>query len=286
MSIDLTIGMPVYNGERYLEATLSNLLDQSYQDYVLIIADNRSSDRTEEICRDFAERDSRIRYIRHAENLGIFRNYDYVFHEARTPYFKWASSNDLYDRDFLSVCIDVLEQRPEIVLAATRTVLFDDDPSRGKPVPALPKLDSPDPVERYLALAFSLELNNVMNGVMRREPAARTSLNGVYMGSDLNMMGELILLGGFVELPNLFFFRRQAPGAHSKATSKRVFYAQEPRNVVRHSTLEYLYRRVLGVMRLPIEMGVKLRLLPYFARQFWWAKSRLAAELWPGSARQ
>jgi glycosyltransferase involved in cell wall biosynthesis len=58
------IGLPAYNGERHLPAALDSLLAQTYGDFELIISDNASTDRTEEICREYAARDSRIRYHR------------------------------------------------------------------------------------------------------------------------------------------------------------------------------------------------------------------------------
>ena len=281
MPVRLTIGVPVYNGERYIEQTISSLLHQTYSDFVLIIADNASSDSTEEICRALQREDSRIAYLRHPENIGIFRNYDYVFHKAKTQYFKWSSSNDLYHREFLSTCIEVLDSRPEIALAVTRTLLFDSDPERGEPVPPLPALDDPNPVQRFIKLSSSLKLNNAMNGVLRRDLMARTSLNGVYMGSDLNMMGELILLGCFAEIPEYYFFRRQSRGAHSKAAASiSEFFAGEPRDVVRRAKLEYLFQKFIGVMKLPVPLQIKLSLLPHFARRFWWSRSDLVAEIW------
>ena len=66
----VSIGLPVYNGDRYLEEALDSLLAQTYTDFELVISDNASTDRTEEICRSFAERDSRIRYTRADVNGG------------------------------------------------------------------------------------------------------------------------------------------------------------------------------------------------------------------------
>jgi len=53
--------MPVYNGERYLKAALDSVLAQTFRDFELIISDNASTDATEEICREYAARDPRIR---------------------------------------------------------------------------------------------------------------------------------------------------------------------------------------------------------------------------------
>jgi glycosyltransferase involved in cell wall biosynthesis len=66
----LTIGLPVYNGQNYLSESLDSLLAQTYPDLELIISDNASVDGTEAICRDYAARDGRIRYVRQQANIG------------------------------------------------------------------------------------------------------------------------------------------------------------------------------------------------------------------------
>jgi glycosyltransferase involved in cell wall biosynthesis len=56
----LSVGMPVYNGERFLSKALDSLLGQTFQDFEIIISDNASNDATERICKAYAERASRI----------------------------------------------------------------------------------------------------------------------------------------------------------------------------------------------------------------------------------
>ena len=67
----LSIGLPVYNGENFLAESIESLLGQSYEDFELIISDNASTDGTEDICRSYAQQDSRIRYIRQPHNIGL-----------------------------------------------------------------------------------------------------------------------------------------------------------------------------------------------------------------------
>jgi glycosyltransferase involved in cell wall biosynthesis len=60
----VTVGLPVYNGERYLKGALESILRQTYEDFELVISDNASTDLTEGRCRDYSKSDSRIRYLR------------------------------------------------------------------------------------------------------------------------------------------------------------------------------------------------------------------------------
>lgn len=66
----VSIGLFVYNGERFLPKSLDSLLRQTFRDFELIISDNASTDRTEEICRGYAATDDRIRYYRNQKNMG------------------------------------------------------------------------------------------------------------------------------------------------------------------------------------------------------------------------
>src|SRR5580698_5675373 len=87
----VTIGMPVYNGARYLEEALRSILNQTYRDCELLISDNASTDATESICRRYAAEDGRVRYLRNERNLGAAANYNRVIHLASGRYFRHAA---------------------------------------------------------------------------------------------------------------------------------------------------------------------------------------------------
>ena len=120
----LSIGLPVYNGESLLPEAIEALLGQSYKDFELIISDNASTDRTAEICRGYEEQDSRVRYIRQPRNIGMVPNHNFLVGVARGEFFKWASYDDLYARDFLQRCVDALDKHPEAALAHAWCVLM------------------------------------------------------------------------------------------------------------------------------------------------------------------
>src|SRR3954454_25324452 len=123
----LSLGLPVYNGEEYLAESLDALLGQTYEDYELIISDNASTDATDEICRRYAEKDSRTRYVRQPKNIGATPNHNYVFDVSRTELFKWVSHDDLYARDLLKRCIEALDERPDVILAHCDQAIIDGD---------------------------------------------------------------------------------------------------------------------------------------------------------------
>ena len=69
----VSIGLPVFNGEKFLPDTLDSILTQTYSDFELIISDNASTDKTGQICRDYAAKDQRICYYRNEENIVLPR---------------------------------------------------------------------------------------------------------------------------------------------------------------------------------------------------------------------
>jgi glycosyltransferase involved in cell wall biosynthesis len=100
---ELTIGMPVYNGEKYIREALDSLLKQSFRDFELIISDNASIDGTQAICQSYLDRDPRIRYVRQPANLGALKNFCFVLQEANAQYFMWAACDDIWSADWVEV---------------------------------------------------------------------------------------------------------------------------------------------------------------------------------------
>ena len=111
----VSIGMPVFNGEPFLRRALDSLLAQDYSDFELIISDNGSTDGTEIICKDYASRDHRIRYVRQSYNLGSHENFNFVLREAWGEYFMWAAADDLWDKDFIGFLLNSLENNVDAV---------------------------------------------------------------------------------------------------------------------------------------------------------------------------
>lgn len=116
----VSIGMPVYNGEGYIREALDSLLSQTYQDFELIISDNASTDGTEVICLEYAQKDFRIRYVRQLENQGPAANFQFVLDEAKGEYFMWAAHDDFWGGDFLSAGIEALAVDQDAVAAFGR----------------------------------------------------------------------------------------------------------------------------------------------------------------------
>jgi glycosyltransferase involved in cell wall biosynthesis/predicted O-methyltransferase YrrM len=115
----VSIGMPVYNEERFIRVGLDSLLAQTFEDFELIVSDNASGDATFRICQEYAERDRRVVLHRNESNLGPVPNFNLVLTMARAPYFMWAAADDRWAPDFIRVLFDELERHPEACVAMT-----------------------------------------------------------------------------------------------------------------------------------------------------------------------
>ncbi len=213
----LSIGLPVYNGERYLAKAIGSLLDQTYDNFELIISDNASTDRTPEICRVFAETDTRVRYLRNDTNLGAARNYNRTLEAATGEYFKWAAHDDLCHPYFLARCVELLDAEPGTVLVHSASCGIDEDGQIIGRYAQERSFDQARPSQRFAEVILRPHVCIAVFGVMRRAILQRTIRHGDWVGADRNLLAELALYGRIRLLPEVLFKRR----AHEDASIHR-----------------------------------------------------------------
>lgn len=280
----ISVGMPVYNGERYVESALRSVLEQTLDDFELIVCDNASTDGTAEIVRDLAAGDRRIRYTRNERNLGAAGNYNHAFALARAPYFRWMNADDLIEPELHALCLQALQRHPEAVLAYGRTRIIDATGQVTGDYDDNLDLRDPSPSARFRAFFKRVGLTNVIYGLMRRDALARTSLmgNGRMPAADTRMMAELTLLGCFVELEPVLFQRRMHADASSwdradDARQASFWGNTDSRFVVPHWRL---YTGYLGrALAYPLSPAERLRVIGHVFHLMYWGRRRLAADL-------
>ena len=123
----VSIGMPVYNGEKFIRAAIQSFLQQTHRNFELIISDNASTDMTESICREYAVKDKRVRYVRQPQNFGPGHNFKFVFDEACGEYFMWAACDDIFSKNFVEINQKFLSENHDYV-ASTCPTGFDIGP--------------------------------------------------------------------------------------------------------------------------------------------------------------
>lgn len=191
----VSIGMPVYNAEQYLPATIGAILAQDFGDFELIISDNASTDRSAEICEGFARQDSRIRFVRQPSNRGATVNFRFVLDQARAPLFMWAAADDVRSPDFLTRTVAVLQSRPDVIAANCRT-RFDTGAFERKRMGDGP-IEHDDPAQRVLAFFGYWHANGRYYSLFRREALMRNQAlrEEEYLASDWSIVLELLKLG-------------------------------------------------------------------------------------------
>jgi glycosyltransferase involved in cell wall biosynthesis len=199
----VSIGLPVYNGEKYLRFALDSLLAQDYRNFELIIADNASTDRTVEICRRCADTDRRVRFVRNDRNLGAVANFNNVFRLSSGDYFMWAAHDDVWHPSYISRCLEGLTENTNTVLCAS-AIQFIDESGNDLPEDKCRYL-LPDGYNRlhtrFLPLRERLQsLTKALNwyalyGIIRCDALRQTRLYQEGFGGDVVLLMELLFHG-------------------------------------------------------------------------------------------
>lgn len=212
----VALGLPVYNGENYLREALESLLAQTFTDWELILSDNGSTDGTESICREFAAKDDRIRYLREPVNRGAAWNFNRVFELCRSPYFRWAAHDDVCAPGLIEKCLEALRARPDAVLAHPRTRIIGPRGEALADYTTRLRTDSDRTSVRFHDCICVDHACFPIFGLIRSDALRRTPLLGAFTGSDRNLLAELALYGPFLEVPEVLFLRRDHPGTSTR----------------------------------------------------------------------
>ncbi len=255
----LSIGLPVYNGGRYLARSLDALVGQSYEDFELIISDNASTDDTPDICRDYVKRDKRVRYHRQPHNVGSSPNHNFVVDVARGEFFKWASYDDLYARELLARCVTALDRQPECVAAHSWTANIDgSDAIFSAPTYSL-ATNAASPAERFRSVLFGRGGDDIY-AVVRTSVLRRIGPQNSYHHAEHPVVAALSLYGQFHIEPDWLYFRRDHPQQAERAcvTMRSRCANMDPRraNPWRHPKTrlygEYLWGYVTAIHHAPL----------------------------------
>lgn len=274
----LSIGIPVYNGGRFIKETLDAFLKQSYSQFELIVADNASDDDTEEICRAYCRKDKRIQYCRSEKNYGAAWNHNRLFKLCCREFFMWGAADDLCESDYIERCIEVLDTDPTVVLACAKTRFIDENGE---------SLDIHDPgwnltagsaAERFHKVVTSRHWVNALFGVIRADSLAKTRLLAAYPGGDYRLLGELSLWGKFFEIPEYLWIRRIHGDAASQNKNdvqwETKFYSGNGRNI--YLPLGNLYfDHFRTVLLSNFDFRAKLYIVRTLGRLMRWEKNQL-----------
>jgi len=277
----VSVGIPVFNGEKNLARALDSILNQTYSNLEIIISDNASNDGTRGICEEYVLRDSRIRYIRQNKNIGAPRNWNVVVHKASGVYFKWASANDYCAPNMIEKCVEVLNGDPGIVLCYGRTQLVDKDETPIEVYDGDSSFAQDRPSERFVNICRQIRLNNMQCGVFRLEVLRHTGLDRPYPSGDIALMAELVLYGRFRLLPDILLYRRQSRDTFTSLLTsmelQKVYNPQRKKPMKLIQTRRYV-DNFLSILRASIPAIEKLRSLAFVLRMVIWDRKKICLE--------
>ena len=205
----VSIGMPVYNEERFIKQALDCLLSQSFEDFELIISDNASTDHTGDICLEYAAKDRRIRYYRAETNLGSIVNANRTFELSNAEYFFWASGHDLRHETFIARCVEILDHDASVVLCYPKARWLESDGQLGKVIPGHVDTRGLDRVSRFNTVLWGLGYGYPIYGMIRSNALKRTGFARNTVGPDIVLLAELALLGAFAQVPEPLLYMRR-----------------------------------------------------------------------------
>lgn len=265
----VSIGIPVYNAEKYLAGCLQCYLGQTYPDIEIIVSDNGSTDGTRAICEDYASRDGRIRYHRQEKNQGAGWNYNRVLELAGGAYFKWAAYDDRVSPGFVAAAVKALDGRPKDILAYGITVIIDADGKETSRFPDPMRIDSDRPSARLREYLHKVRLTNAIYGLIRTDVLRSTGGLGAYVSSDVVFLAELALLGSFHELQGELFYRRihdQAYSSHATWSQKAVWFNPKNAGKLVLPTWTHLFQYLASLRRCRMGFLEKIRCYVVWAR--------------------
>lgn len=272
----VSIGLPVYNGVRYLSRSIESLLGQTFGDFELIISDNASTDGTEDLCLHYAALDPRVRYYRNADNIGIAHNFNRAYGLSSGEYFKWHCSDDLCEPTLVERCVQALDTHPSVVLTYAKTRFIDENDAALNLHDPGWHVTSNDPVERMKYVINATHWINSFYGLLRSECLRKTRLFPVYPRGDHALLAELCLMGTFHEIPECLFQRRLHDDNSTKHHLNLAFYKTQQNRLQNWKKYRDYVRIIAGSK---LTTGSKVELLHFTLKRMYWNQKTLLLEL-------
>jgi glycosyltransferase involved in cell wall biosynthesis len=190
----VSIGVPLYNGKRFIRGCLDMLAAQTFTDYEIVIVDNGSTDGTSEICREYARREPRIRYFKYEGTIPIAENFWRTFRHARGRYFTWNAADDRRDPDTIALAVEEIERHPETVMVHGPVEVDIVADGTEAMIPNDFDASMADAAARVAAFAGGVEHNGIYFGLYRRDALAHVRLRQVG-GHDFLVPLQMAMIG-------------------------------------------------------------------------------------------
>lgn len=266
MDPQVTIGMPLYQAERYLREAVDSALSQSFEALTVLLCDNASTDGTQSICEEYAAHDRRVRFVPSPINRGAAWNFNRSFELCETPYFMWLAHDDRLRPTLLEKATSVLDQDQSVALCYGKTEFIDADGKSLGPYDDGLHLNQTDPSARlraHLRRYQGPSYCNPVYGLYRTRALARTPVMGAYPSSDIVLLGATALNGRILEIPEILFERREHPKrsvkAHPSMQERAEWFAPGSGELPQYPTWRFFKEYVRSIELAPLDPQQRLR---------------------------
>ncbi len=286
----VVIGLPVYNGRKFIGAAIESHLSQSFGDFLLVISDNASTDDTPDICESYAAKDARVKVWRSPQNRGILWNHRRVMEamEGAGPYFRWAGADDILEPGLLQLYVDTLDRDPDVSAVMPTTTNIDDEGRITGTMARSLDLQATAVSQRARDLLLARFQHVVAYGLMRA-PMLRAMRTGPhYFGWDEIFIWELALRGKIVQPDGPALLRRFHPGSISRVkTVKELRKWVEPNAKAGMSFphWNWVWERIRVMLATPMPGGERMRTTNWLLRHTLWQRQDLARDVTQATKR-
>jgi glycosyltransferase involved in cell wall biosynthesis len=224
----VSVCIPVYNGEKYIGETIDSVLQQTYNNFELVIFDNCSTDDTPTIIKIYTQKDARIVYHKNEYNLGLGGNWNRSVLSVRGKYIKLLCADDVIEPEHLQTFVDVLDRHPKVSLVTSFEQLIGDLQTVRK-LPHLPAIGELDGrlVQKHL-LNFGNWVGSPSSVMFRRRDLYVGIFNPCYHWIiDMDMWIRLLSIGNIYVIPRILTHNRIHSQRASSVKNKDYFFIKE-----------------------------------------------------------
>jgi len=226
----LNIGIPVYNGEKFIRKCLNSLLNQTFTDFEIILSDNASTDSTTSICQEYANKDQRILFIKQKSTEKALWNYNFVLQQAKSEYFMWASADDIWHPEFIEKNLMFLEKHSDFVGSISEVEFFtemwdENDTSKFKNIQPKKKYELVHPLvgsfEEKVKFIFNFGKFEYTYAIFRTNDLKKCTLKKEFMSWEVPLILKILKYGNLNVEDGVMMFKYM--GGRSPNHYKKLF---------------------------------------------------------------
>ena len=209
----LSFGIPVRNGARFIGRLLESLKAQDFEDFEVVVCDNRSTDETRDIVQGFASSDPRFKYFLNETDVGQIENFNLVFERSSGRYFRWIGSDDWLEPSYARRCVEAFEANPDAVGVTTLWKYIDDEGQEEFIEYSGRRVDSKYVLPRMSRMLLGLQATLGMDPIysaLRSDVLKNSGMLPIGLWTDRVLALRLAIMGPFVHVHECLAYRRNS----------------------------------------------------------------------------